>query len=428
MTKEKGFKFPVQDVSINSKILKPISDEILLNSWSSLGKVQSFSKLDTDVRAVETFQNPSLLAASVYRAFYEHYPLKINPNVIWLTIEQGFSHYVDDNKEALRLKFVSFKGKKTLLVIRPDFNYQDPNNDWVSVFPAFAEQIEEYIGSKTQELLECNFSNTTLTDRAVSHITLMDVCKNYFKYEMLDGCGIPYIELMGTLADWKLIRQKAAALESFSVKSDQHLKNWLSNLIPALDHFVLAAEGHPDMFFWKSICNLAGLSGDVGDPITGWITVFFPYLGNEKKNTGGEWRRAYELAKLYSTELPPEERDYLNVAWGIDLKQMPSGLSKAPVKITWMDVGKEQKVMFYGGMTAMYQHSDRSLEVRTGWAVVEPTIMEPRVRKPRIREPWVRESRAREPWVRESRARESRVRESRWVRESRVRELRESRN
>jgi hypothetical protein len=35
----------------------------------------------------------------------------------------------------------------------------------------------------------------------------MDVCKNYFVYRMMGmGCGIPWIELLGTIDDWKLIK------------------------------------------------------------------------------------------------------------------------------------------------------------------------------------------------------------------------------
>ena len=29
---------------------------------------------------------------------------------------------------------------------------------------------------------------------------------------------------------------------------------WLKSLLPALDQFVLAAEGNPDLNFWKALC------------------------------------------------------------------------------------------------------------------------------------------------------------------------------
>jgi hypothetical protein len=62
------------------------------------------------------------------------------------------------------------------------------------------------------------------------------------------------------------------------VDESGRLTVWLDALLPALDHFVTAAEGHPDIAFWGSICNLCGVSGGVESPMTGWISVFFPYI------------------------------------------------------------------------------------------------------------------------------------------------------
>lgn len=103
------------------------------------GKVQACSKLDSDAEPVECFKRPNLLADTVYRAFFEHRPLKLNPNAVWLTIVQGFWLYVELHAEELRSKFVQFDGKKTLTVKRPDFIHESPDNNWPSVFPEFAE-------------------------------------------------------------------------------------------------------------------------------------------------------------------------------------------------------------------------------------------------------------------------------------------------
>jgi hypothetical protein len=373
-------RFNVSSVKVNKDIKPVISNDSLLKSWSRFGEVRSFSKVETDVRPVEAFDSPNLFAASVYTAFFKHYPLKINPNVVWLTILQGFSHYVQDNHEELRSKFVSFEGKKTLKVFRPEFRYKNPNNDWENVFPDFANQIEKFIGSSTKELVECNFSNSTKTDQVVSHIALMDICKNYFHYMVCCGCGIPYIELMGTVDDWRLIRQKAGALETFCIEKDPHLKKWLDALLPALDHFVLAAENKPDICFWNSICNKSGASGMGCYPrATGWISIFFPYLANDIKHIGIEWKNAYEFEKKKKEGKIIEEQkkkkrfhDEDAVFGGVDLDHLPTGLSKAPVTVIWKDVGITEELAFYSGLTTMYQHEDGALEVRTGWAVINP--------------------------------------------------------
>jgi hypothetical protein len=349
--------------------------------WCKFGEVLGCSKLDVekDVIPVEAFIKQSLLAVSVYRSFYDHYPLILNPNVIWLSIIQGFGTYVENNSEALRSKFVTFEGKKVLLVEREDFKYNSPNNDWGGLVSGFTNQIEKFIGTSTKQLIECDFSNSTVNDRVSSHIALMDVCKNYFSYRSrLAGCGIPYIELLGTVNDWKLIRTKAEALRTFSVETDHHLDNWLKILLPALDHFVTAAEGHPDLFFWGSVCNMYGLSGMKGSPITGWITAFFPYIANGDKFLSS-WQSAYDDAKKKGIEKALKEcqdRGKNFVGGGIKLEKMPSGMSKAPVHVIWLDVKKEEDLEFYGGLATLYQHPDGALEVRSGWAIVRPREQE----------------------------------------------------
>ncbi|KAA6332644.1 MAG: hypothetical protein EZS28_053251, partial [Streblomastix strix] len=56
---------------------------------------------------------------------------------------------------------------------------------------------------------------------------------------------------------------------------------------------------------------------------------------------------------------------------GAQLDRIPSGLSKADVKLTWEMTGEIQNLVFYGGITAAYQNEDGSLEARNGWAVVD---------------------------------------------------------
>src|SRR5687768_4456966 len=61
------------------------------------------------------------LVATVWRAFAEHHPLVLTPDVVWLCIAQGFAAYVHGNTEALRRHFVRHDGARTLAVQRDDF-------------------------------------------------------------------------------------------------------------------------------------------------------------------------------------------------------------------------------------------------------------------------------------------------------------------
>jgi hypothetical protein len=67
----------------------------------------------------------------------------VNANVVWLTILQGFATYVSRNLRLLLDKFVGQSDKQTIQIERHDFVCGSPLNDWASIFPQFAEELED---------------------------------------------------------------------------------------------------------------------------------------------------------------------------------------------------------------------------------------------------------------------------------------------
>jgi hypothetical protein len=55
--------------------------------------------------------------------------------------------------------------------------------------------------------------------------------------------------------------------------------------------------------YWGSVCNISGLSGIKGSPLSGRINVLFPYkIGSDKNKPNKnycalDWMRAYNYAK-----------------------------------------------------------------------------------------------------------------------------------
>jgi hypothetical protein len=345
------------------------------SAWEKLGRIEAKSTLEVDT-AVEVFDRPSLLATMVYKAFYEHYPLKLGPDAIWLVIAQGFGKYVARNVERLRCKFVNFEGKKSLVIERgASFCLGNPANDWATVFPEFGSLIAENIGAETAALIEGSFTTTTAADRIASNIVLMDTMQHYFEYSMLCGCGIPYIELLGTLADWELVRTKAERLREYALGPESELSVWLDELLPVLDHFVRAAQGDPDQAFWGSVCNLMGASGLPGQPLSGWVQVFFPYVvNNEFNRTLREWRVAFAEAAAIGAAAALKKAGHRRFgekyARGLKLDEIPGSISNAPVTFIDIPTGQRVALTFYSGLTSIHQDPDGALSVRSGWAVI----------------------------------------------------------
>merc|ERR1711924_574776 len=185
---------------------------------------------------------------------------------------------------------------------------------------------------------------------------------------------------------------------------------WLEALLPALDQFVQASLGKPDIDFWMSLCHInTGTSFPVYEPLTGWVQVFFPYLihpgdsfdrfaetsdGKKKmqmrRNTALDnylesYKSKMTSAKLEGKKFPasslPKTRGGFSfggdsepsgVKYGVKLENFPPAMSSAP--FTYKDANTKTAyfMAFMGGITTLVQHADtEAIEPTMGWAVMD---------------------------------------------------------
>lgn len=189
------------------------------------------------------------LVGAVHLSFASHYPLILSAEDIWICICQGFAHHISNKPEKYRKKFVSFDGKKKLIVRRDNFVKGSTENDWPGVFSDFSTQIQDNIGKDAYQMIISEFSTTTPLSKAISEIVLMDTVKNHFEYGLMTKCGIPEVHLEGTLADWQLLKQKAQKFSKFD------LDWWIKELNPVLDKIIASVKSKSvqDKDFWSSI-------------------------------------------------------------------------------------------------------------------------------------------------------------------------------
>lgn len=210
---------------------------------------------------------------SMYRAYADHRPFVLSPDMIWLLISQGFARHVNIHAEELRAEMTDTEGKTELVVRADDVRLDDPHAPWEDVFDGFTQQIAGHLGNDLIETLRSDFTTTTPVSKAVSAITVMETFKPYFEFvTMRLICGIPRITLEGTPDDWKKIRQKAHSLRRYG------LDWWIDELDPILRQFVRASEGDADKPFWRDMFKCHS-SKQYGNPlqVDGWIVRFFPY-------------------------------------------------------------------------------------------------------------------------------------------------------
>jgi len=334
------YTFKVADVEENTekcKYTKTIKDQFLSISGPS---IESCSNPDKEL----IFLNKGLVDLTS-TSFSSHYPLILDPDTIWITITTSLAKHINQNAEALRKQFVSFEGKVFIEIFRDDFIKGNPNNPWDNCFPEFSDKIAEYIGDK-RDLIVSNFSTTDSARKVISEIVLMDAVKSYFSYGCSTCCGIPRITLEGTVEDWKEIRARVDAFDGFG------LSWWTEYLKPALDEFVNAANGNPNLDFWKSFYNQGGGSG--GPFVGGNVTIFYPFLGSK------DTKNNFDCIKSGGRR------------GSLTLSEFPKTISSVP--FSWNYYGTVYPMEFLGGLVGAEQEEDGSVRSSFNWAVKEAAI------------------------------------------------------
>lgn len=220
---------------------------------------------------------------AVSRSYFDHRPLVLSPDMIWLLIEQGFASHVNSNHNELRHMFVDFEGKKNLQInVTGDPALSVVDNmliqNWDSIIQRFPPMIAEYTGDELMNTLTADFSTTTSTERIASEIAIMKAMENYFEYEVfIAACGIPEITLLGTTDDWLKVIEKTKKLSKYN------LEWWTNRLVPILEQFVRASQNDIDKKFWKNIYKYHSGTGCKRTLFPkpayadGWFVNFFPY-------------------------------------------------------------------------------------------------------------------------------------------------------
>jgi hypothetical protein len=290
-------------------------------------------------------QNHALIDA-VYRAYADHRPLVLSPDIIWLTIAQGSSIHIQENAEALRNKFVEHKGKKFLEVTRP---YYAPTSKayWEDIFPEFSEKIQENTHGPIYDIMTPKFSTTGIVEKAAFEISLMDAMSPYFEYGLTITCGIPNVTIEGTPEDWKMIEDRLDSLKQYN------LEWWVDEIKPLIKEMRLIAEGKGNPKFWENIFAVQTIPAGCGTETSyqGWIFKLFPYLvsGN-----------SYSKNPL----LKDEEQ------WLSEISKIPTGISKAELKLD--NNGDKSLLYFYAGFTAIEQNpKTMALKPHIDWFVVD---------------------------------------------------------
>ena len=268
---------------------------------------------------------------TVVRAYAEHRPLVLSPDMMWVLVSQGFARHVNAHSEQMRHQLVSHDEKMDL-VVQSEKDLLSKDADWEKLMSDFTAQINDNTKGDIAQTITADFSTTGATERITSQITLMETMKSYFDYVVhYLACGIPTITLTGTPQDWQKVVEKTQQLEKYGVG------DWTKNLIPILTEFVNASEGKPNQAFWQKMVKkhrpnkLQGGGCSSGHPteLDGWILKFFP---DENGKT---------LDQVPHTHKMPSERVYVDFKYQIISPADGTVLSETPLQLVAGFIGAD---------------------------------------------------------------------------------------
>ena len=301
---------PIDEDDLNMEDFQSRGSVALSEIFESEGvlKPHWIAKSFSDDESFYTFKGKDVFFQTVVRAYAEHRPLVLSPDMVWLLISQGFARYVNAHSEKLRDQIVNHTGKMDLVVeTEKELIHEDP--DWEKLIAGFAAQIDEYTKGDIAKTMTADFTTTGVTERITSQVTLMETVKTYFDYIIhYIGCGIPSITLKGTPEDWQKVLEKTKQLEKYG------MNDWIRSLKPILTEFVNASQGNPNQAFWQGMVKKEDPDELVGNKVCdlrnptildGWMLKLFP---DENGKTLDQVPHTHEM---------PSERVYVDFRYQI---------------------------------------------------------------------------------------------------------------
>jgi len=354
---ERAITFPVHNVERATEALATSKTRYAVNSLLTV--VEEYRK--ANILACSGYNSNAVngvdyhpLVASVHLAFSEHRPLVLSPDMIWITIVQGFAQHVKNNAEKLRCKFVAHAGRIPLVCQRNDIFENSPESAWDEAILDLSAQLETQLGPIHGQLMT-DFSTTGHIERTACAVSLLDAFQPYFQYVVYCVCGIPEITLEGKPEDWLRLREKIDALRGYEIDW------WLPHLDKIADQFHRASTGDIDVAYWQNIYKQKDAYG--WHLMNGWILHLIPYM---KNHASGSYTVINPL--FDGSEDDIAAANACPFAARVTSRDLPGGISMAPFTLAGKD--KTTKMQFLGGFLGVEQNSETmALRPKLGWAV-----------------------------------------------------------
>ncbi|KAF9025268.1 hypothetical protein BDZ89DRAFT_1068486 [Hymenopellis radicata] len=279
----------------------------------------------TDATARETIPQHNGFVDTVVKAYSSHHDL--------------FSLYVNAHSDEMRDHF-------TLTIVESLGTRH--SYDFGKMGPHFTDLMVDSLKDKDlKNWVLPAFTTTTKTDTIIASVVMMATLKSYYRYQMMFGCGLPSVTLLGEKSDYDDILGRLDRLTTFG--DHPELAEWQTLLRPVVrsiaDSFDATAERSA---FWQRICDHLPNASD-SNVLSGWISVFCPF------NRQGKWVRKISESRRGESHV------------GVNMNNVAPGFSQAAVKID--DNGEVLDAVAVAGHFGSTLEAPTTLSPCTGWFV-----------------------------------------------------------
>ena len=213
---------------------------------------------------------------TILKCYNKHWILKTAPEDWWNIIAYTVVTAIDQKSDlfSVRKFFVTHSAKKQIKIIVKSFT----GLDYSWLFNQFTEQIAANIKLPGYvKLIESDFSTTSSQQLITSQIMVMASVQKYFDYVVATRCGIPGVEMIGTVEDWEKLVTKFEGLKKLlePIIEDLELTVWFSKTKTVLDKLLETYNGVPDKEWWTHILSYKH-NNESGQRYwwTGWMAEF----------------------------------------------------------------------------------------------------------------------------------------------------------
>jgi hypothetical protein len=152
------------------------------------------------------------------KCWADHLGIVITPDIFWYTLLSEFATLVKGSPENYRSLFTDSPEKKDIIVVSGSLT--------VMPLDALVKALKRQVPSDTS-LFFPNLSFTKNSGHAFL-ASFCDICSPYYNY-MMYMCGFPYIDVKGSIEDWKLLKEHWDRLKGI-VQGNIQWVNTVSNV------------------------------------------------------------------------------------------------------------------------------------------------------------------------------------------------------